>query len=131
MIRDAALGRSGIRVTRLGAGLAPVGGLYTAVDDAQAVATVDSAWEHGLRFFDTAPLYGYGNSERRAGASLGHRPREAFTLATKVGRLIVDRPLCDVPDMWSGTPDGVSPVFDFSAAGVRRSLVESLERLGL
>ena len=138
---EAVLGRSGVRVTRLGAGLAPVGGLYSPIGDAQAMATMDSAWEHGLRFFDTAPLYGYGHSERRAGTALAGRPRDGYALATKVGRLIVDRPPGDAADppggaggaadMWAGTPAGVGAVFDFSAEGVRRSLAQSLARLGL
>src|SRR5215468_7952325 len=82
------LGRSDLVVTRLGLGLAPVGGVYKPVGDEQGVATVDRAWEHGLRLFDTAPLYGYGLSERRTGVALGKRPRDEYVLATKVGRLL-------------------------------------------
>src|SRR3954454_10188905 len=69
------LGRTDLVVTRLALGLAPIGGLYVPVGDEQGVATVDRAWERGLRLFDTAPLYGYGLSERRAGMALGKRPR--------------------------------------------------------
>src|SRR5262245_65904001 len=68
------LGRTGLMVTRLGLGLGPIGGLYEAVGDVQAVATVDRAWQRGLRLFDTAPLYGYGLSDRRAGAAVAVRP---------------------------------------------------------
>src|SRR3954469_9497300 len=82
------LGRSDLVVTRLGLGLAPVGGLYKPVGDETGVATVDRAWQRGLRLFDTAPLYGYGLSERRAGLALRARPRDEFVLATKVGRLL-------------------------------------------
>jgi D-threo-aldose 1-dehydrogenase len=122
------LGRTDVRVTRLGLGCAPIGGLYEPVSEANARAVVDRAWEHGLRLFDTAPLYGSGLSERRVGAALHDRPRDALVLSTKVGRLL----------RAGGEPDAVfegalplEPVFDFSFDGVLRSLDESLERLGL
>src|SRR3954454_11398490 len=83
------LGRTDLVVTRLALGLAPIGGLYRPVGDEQAIATVDRAWERGVRLFDTAPLYGYGLSERRLGISLSKRPRDQFVLATKVGRVLV------------------------------------------
>ncbi|WP_346534211.1 aldo/keto reductase [Micromonospora sp. DPT] len=123
------LGRTGLTVTRLGLGLAPIGGLFTAVGDEVARATVEAAWDLGLRYFDTAPLYGCGLSERRAGAVLAGRPRDEFTLSTKVGRLLVPDG-CDRQEFWAESTD-LAPVFDFSAAGVRRSHAESLERLGL
>ena len=82
------LGRSGLEVTRLGFGTASIGGLYTAVEAADATATVERAWDIGIRLFDTAPLYGYGTAERRLGETLATRPREAFVLSTKVGRLV-------------------------------------------
>jgi D-threo-aldose 1-dehydrogenase len=138
-----ALGRTGISVTGLGFGGASIGGLFEAVDDADAVATVDRAWDLGVRYFDTAPLYGYGASERRMGQALRGRPRDAFVLSTKVGRLIrptdripagadVDRQARDGRDdaYYEGT-GAVRPVFDYSRDGVVRSLEESLERLGL
>ncbi|MEU4155266.1 aldo/keto reductase [Actinoplanes sp. NPDC026670] len=123
------LGRTPVHVTRLGLGLAPLGGLYSVVGDDAARATVEHAWQLGVRFFDTAPLYGNGLSERRAGPVLAGKPREAFALSTKVGRLL--RPGgADTQEIWA-EPTGVTPVFDFSAAGVRRSYAESLDRLGL
>jgi D-threo-aldose 1-dehydrogenase len=99
---------------RLGLGCAPLGGLYTAVSEEDARATIDAAWDAGIRFFDVAPLYGEGLAEKRLGAGLAGRPRDEYVLSTKVGRLVVDG---DV-------------VFDFSRDGVLRSLEESLERLG-
>ncbi|MFI5840206.1 aldo/keto reductase [Catenuloplanes sp. NPDC051500] len=134
------LGGSDVLVTRLGLGLAPIGGLYAPVGDATATAVIDRAWERGIRLFDTAPLYGHGVSERRAGAALRGRPRAQFVLSTKVGRLLVpgevpDRPvpLKPGPDrtMWAELPTGVTTRFDFSAAAIRRSVAESLHRLGL
>jgi D-threo-aldose 1-dehydrogenase len=120
------LGGTDVTVTRLGMGLAPIGGLYSAVGDRTATAAVDEAWRRGVRFFDTAPLYGAGLSERRAGAAL--RERDGFTLATKVGRRVSG----DDPErsgIWAEHGGGVS--WDFSAAGVRTEHQESLERLGL
>src|SRR6185436_14840236 len=82
------LGRTGLNVTRLGFGGASIGGLFSAVSDADAHATLRRAWDLGIRLFDTAPLYGYGASERRFGAALRDEPRDSFVLSTKVGRLV-------------------------------------------
>ena len=137
------LGGTGLAITRLGFGGASIGGLFTAVDDDAAVGVVRHAWDLGIRSFDTAPLYGYGASERRIGAALRDRPRDAFTLSTKVGRLVRDEasipPGADIDrQALDGREDAyyvrtrpVRLVFDYSADGVRRSLEESLERLGL
>jgi D-threo-aldose 1-dehydrogenase len=137
------IGRTGVRVTRLSFGGATIGGLFREVADADAVATVRHAAAIGVRYFDVAPAYGYGNSERRVGIGLAGRPRASFTLSTKVGRLLVPRdritPEMDVDYQradgqddyyYRGTPP-VRPVFDYSYDGVLRSLDESLERLGL
>lgn len=117
-------------MTRLGLGLASLGGLFTPVPDAQALATVDRAWESGLRFFDTAPVYGYGRSEDRAGRALRVRPRADYVLCTKVGRLI-ERGGPDTQPIWADPPPGVGPRRDHSYDAVLRSVAESLERLGL
>jgi len=123
------IGSTGIEVTRLGLGLAPIGGLYSPVSERQARATVEKAWDLGIRYFDVAPLYGNGLSETRAGAVLRDKPRESFVLSTKVGRLL--RPGgAEHQRIWS-EPVDVTPVFDFSADGVRTSYAESLTRLGL
>lgn len=125
------LGRTSLGVTRLVLGCAPLGGLYTDVSDEQAESTLAEAWRLGVRSFDTAPFYGAGLSERRVGAFLSTRPRDEFVLSTKVGRLLVE---ADPGEGTSGGSTGeppLRPVFDYSAAGVRRSLEESLERMGL
>lgn len=123
------IGRTGVHVTRLGLGLAPIGGLYRPVGDRQARATVARAWQLGVRYFDVAPLYGNGLAERRAGPVLAARPRADFALSTKVGRLL--RPGGgDGQDIWA-EPAGVAPRFDFTGDGVRASYAESLARLGL
>lgn len=126
------LGRTSpsVEVTRLGLGGAPIGGLYTPVSDAEATATIERALAHGLRLFDTAPLYGHGLSERRTGAALAGFPRDQFALSTKVGRLLVPGDEGAQP-IWADLPPGIVPRFDFSYAGVMRSVEESLSRLGL
>ncbi|MFE0526273.1 aldo/keto reductase [Micromonospora parva] len=123
------VGRTDVAVTRLGLGLAPIGGMFAAVGDDVAHATVAAAWDLGLRYFDTAPLYGCGLSERRAGAVLAGKPRDAFTVSTKVGRLLVPDG-GDRQEFWA-EPTDLAPRFDFSAAGVCRSHAESLARMGL
>ena len=137
------LGRTGLEVTRLGFGTASIGGLYTAVDAGDAIATVERAWEIGIRLFDTAPLYGYGEAERRLGAVLATHRRDSFVLSTKVGRLVRRSeeisPDADIdPQSIDGREDAfysrsepVRMLFDYSADAVRRSIDESLARLGL
>jgi D-threo-aldose 1-dehydrogenase len=114
-----------IELAPLGLGTAPLGGLYDAVGDEAAHAVVARAWDHGMRYFDTAPYYGSGLAERRLGAALRGRPRDQFVVSTKVGRLL--RPGTSA---WPGAP-GLEAYFDFSRDGTLRSLDESLERLGL
>ncbi|TMD15196.1 MAG: aldo/keto reductase [Chloroflexi bacterium] len=81
----APLGKTSLRVTRLGLGTAPLGGLFEAVTDDEAHRVVEAAWQAGIRFFDTAPLYGHGLAERRLGEVLRTKPRNEFVLATKDG----------------------------------------------
>ena len=89
----------------IGLGTAPIGGLFEPVDEETALATVDRAWERGVRFFDTAPLYGLGLSERRLGKALAGRPRDEFVLATKVGRLLrADAPAAREEAQWHEAP---------------------------
>jgi D-threo-aldose 1-dehydrogenase len=114
-----------IELGRLALGTAPIGGLYSAVEDETARAVVDRAWELGLRYFDTAPRYGAGLAERRLGAALRGRPRDEFVVSTKVGRL-----LRAGRSEWGGAPELVD-YFDFSYDATLRSLDESLGRLGL
>ncbi|MBQ0826047.1 aldo/keto reductase [Streptomyces tagetis] len=129
------LGAGPVEVGPLGFGAAAIAGLYTEVPEEQAHRAVDAAWDRGIRYFDTAPHYGLGLSERRLGAALRTRPRDAYTLSTKVGRLLEPLPGGAGPgdDLAGGfaVPATHRRVWDFSADGVRRSLEASLERLGL
>jgi D-threo-aldose 1-dehydrogenase len=124
----------GLAVSRLGFGGASLGNLYLETPDAQARASVDAAWDGGVRYFDTAPHYGLGLSERRLGAALAGRPRADYVLSTKVGRLLVPNKAPTGSDLEAGgfaVPDDLVRRFDFSRDGVLRSLEASLDRLGV
>ncbi len=102
--------------------------------DETAAGAVSAAWDAGVRYFDTAPHYGLGLSERRLGLALAGRPRSEFLVSTKVGRLLVPNPSpggSDIDDGGFAVPDDVARVYDYSRDGVRRSLDSSLERLQL
>ena len=119
-------------LTDLGFGAAQLGNLYRAVDDDTATDAVTAAWEQGLRYFDTAPHYGLGLSERRVGAALAGRPRDEYVLSSKVGRLIEPNPTPTETDLDNGfdVPGDRRRRRDYTADGVLRSLEESLTRLG-
>ncbi|HET6627845.1 MAG TPA: aldo/keto reductase [Nocardioidaceae bacterium] len=123
-----------VALSRLGYGAANVGNLYRALTDDEAWQILDTAWECGIRYFDTAPHYGLGLSERRLGAFLATKPRADYVVSTKVGRLLRPNPsgagrMDDENDF--AVPADLKRVWDVTADGVRRSLEESLERLGL
>lgn len=113
---SAEVGNTELQVTRLGMGTAPIGNLYSPIDDAEALETVRRSYDHGIRFFDTAPLYGTGEAERRLGLALRGVPRDEVIIQTKVGRIV--------------RSDG-SIYFDYSRDGVMKSIEDSLERLGM
>lgn len=126
------LGNGGLTFTELGMGTAPLGNLYRAISDDEAHAVLERAWQAGLRYFDTAPLYGLGLSETRLNRFLRDKPRDDYVLSTKVGRLLQP---CG-PDQrsglgkWFDVPDR-REVYDYSYDGVMRSVEQSLERLGV
>ena len=117
----------------LGFGAAGIGNLYRAMDDAVAAATGEAAWQGGVRYFDTAPHYGLGLSELRLGAALAGKPREAFLLSSKVGRLLVPHPAPTPDDLADGfdVPGDLARQWDPTESGVRRSIEGSLQRLGV
>ena len=124
------LGRTGIEVTTLGLGLAPLGNLYRAVSDGEARDTVDTAIELGIRYFDTAPYYGFGLSERRAGDTLRGKPE--VVISTKAGRLLKPAHV-DTSAERHGfvSPMPFEPVYDYTHDGILRSHEQSVQRLGL
>lgn len=126
------IGETKVELTGLGFGAAGIGNLYRAVTDEQADAAVAAAWEAGIRYFDTAPHYGLGLSERRLGAALRDRPRGDFVISSKVGRLLVpnEHPTGS-DDEGFAVPDDLRRHWDFSRDGVLRSIEATLERTGL
>ena len=116
-----------------GYGAAALGNLFSPLDDETAAATVDAAWNAGIRHFDVAPHYGLGLAERRIGAALAQRPRGEYVLSTKVGRLLRPSPETagQLDDMGFAVPADVRRVWGLSEAGLRASLAESLERMGV
>ena len=120
----------GLDVTAIGLGTAPLGGLFAPVSEADAEATIERAWSLGVRFFDTAPLYGFGLAERRLGGFLRRQQRDSFAISTKVGRVLRPARAAAEDDHYKGTPEE-RPQFDFSYDGVMRSVEDSLARLGL
>jgi len=115
-------------------GAANVGNLYRALSDEQAHAVLEAAWNAGIRYFDTAPHYGLGLSERRLGDFLATKPRREYKISSKVGRLLRANPegrgRLDIENDFV-VPADLTRAWDFSADGIRRSLDESLARLGL
>jgi D-threo-aldose 1-dehydrogenase len=126
------LGRTNVRLTQLGLGGAGLGDLFDVLDDADANATLHAAWDAGIRYFDTSPWYGRGQSEHRFGRALYRRPRADYVLSTKVGRLF--RAVHDAEHFEHGFWRGgltFQHRFDYSYDGVMRSFEDSLQRLGL
>ncbi len=121
-----------LALTDLGFGASVIGNLYRATPEEEALAAVAAAWDAGIRYFDTAPHYGLGLSERRLGAALRDRPRDEYVLSSKVGRLLVpnENPT-GVDDDGFAVPDDVRRQWDFSRDGVLRSIEATLQRTGL
>ncbi|WP_425039485.1 aldo/keto reductase [Primorskyibacter sp. S187A] len=126
------LGNGGLTFTELGFGTAPLGNLYKAISDADARATLDAAWAGGVRYYDTAPLYGLGLSETRLNPFLRDKPRDDYVLSTKVGRLM--QPCA--PEhrtgigKWFEVPQRREH-YDYTYDGVMRSFEASFNRLGV
>lgn len=125
------LARTGLEVTVLGFGSAPLGDIYDVLDDAVAIATVETAAASGVTLFDTAPLYGQGSAEHRIGTALRRRPRGSYVVSTKVGRLLTPAPAGRVKTsrFVGGLEFNVTNDYSYDAA--MRSHEQSLHRLGL
>lgn len=130
-LATAQLGKTRLRVTRLGLGGAPLGGLFQDVAEATATDTIRRVLALGVNFLDTAPLYGHGKSESYFGRALAGVAHDSYVLATKVGRVLV--PVEPGKLEWDefDHPAPFRPVFDFSYDGVMRSFESSLKRLSL
>ncbi len=132
MIPARKLPRSAIELSELSLGGAQLGNLYREISDEQARETVGASWALGIRYFDTAPHYGLGLSERRLGPALAEHPRDAYALSSKAGRLLapVER-VQGTDNEGFAVPAAYARVWDFSRDGIRRSIGDSLERLDL
>jgi D-threo-aldose 1-dehydrogenase len=116
---------------RFGLGGVPLGNEFEVVTDEDADATLKASWEAGVRYFDVSPWYGLGLAERRYGRFLHRQPRDSYLISTKVGKLLKASPDNRGAELfpYAGSPDDV--MFDYSADGVRRSIEDSLQRLGI
>lgn len=125
------IGRTGLEVTAFGFGTAPVGNIFREIDEATSDAMFREAWGQGVRYYDTAPMYGHGLSELRTGYSLRWQERDAFTLSSKVGRVLTPAPRAAIDyGPWVNAGRFASR-FDYSHDGVMRSFEDSLQRLNL
>lgn len=125
------IGKTSLQVTEYSFGGASLGNLFAEVSKANADATLEAAWSAGMRYFDTAPHYGFGLSERRFGDFLRDKQRDSFVLSTKVGRLLKPAPRDQVPGLGFVNPFDFREIYDYSYDGVMRSIEDSYQRLGL
>ena len=124
------IGQSDVQVTEWGMGCASLGGVGDRISNEDSDSILEAAWDMGIRYYDTAPLYGHGLSEKRVGRILSQKPREEFTISTKIGRLLV--PLSEGTRFEQMRDnEGLAIRYDYSAEAVIRSVESSLERLGL
>jgi D-threo-aldose 1-dehydrogenase len=125
------VGRTGLSVTALGLGGAPLGDLFAVLDEAHALATIERAFDSGIGLFDTAPQYGHGLSEHRFGHVLRRKPRDAFVLSTKVGRLLKPTPADKVQRGGFKNSLNFAIVHDYTYDATMRSIDDSYQRLGM
>ena len=122
------IGTTGVKVSVLGLGGAPLGGNFVDLDDNKAVGVVSEAISSGLTYFDTAPWYGFGRSERTVGNALRGM---SFTISTKVGRILKPGAVPDPENYGMINPLPFNPVYDYSYDGIMRAYEDSLQRLGI
>jgi len=125
------LGNTGLELSTFSFGAAGIGNLYREVSREDTMATLETAWKAGIRYFDTAPHYGHGLSERRLGDFLRDKPKGSYVLSSKVGRLLKPVAEEDIPDHGFVRPLPFAVVHDYTYDGIMRSYQDSLARLGL
>lgn len=123
--------RTGLTLTALGLGCAQMGGLYRPTSLAEAAGAFRAAWDRGIRYYDTAPFYGFTRSERRLGTFLTEEPRGDYVVSTKVGRVMVPDPTVGAMEEGYADPLPFRPIFDYTHDGVLRSFEASRQRLGI
>jgi D-threo-aldose 1-dehydrogenase len=131
-MRRRTINGTSLSLTELGFGASVIGNLYRVTPDDDAAAAIVAAWDRGIRYFDTAPHYGLGLSERRLGATLADYPRQEYVVSSKVGRILVpnEHPTGADPEGFA-VPDDLRRTWDFSRDGVLRSIEATLRRTGL
>lgn len=130
-IKTREIGHTGVAVTEFGCGGGPFGNLMAPMSDADAIATINAAWEAGVRYFDTSPIYGFGLSELRMGAAVRGLPRDHVVISTKVGRILMPDPGPHPFRKLFVDAGPFRPDYDYSYDGVMRSWEHSQQRLGL
>ncbi|HEY1987595.1 MAG TPA: aldo/keto reductase [Terracidiphilus sp.] len=116
---------------RFGIGGVPLGNEFAVVTDKDAYGTIEAAWNAGVRYYDMAPWYGLGLAERRYGNFLHDKKRSEFIVSSKVGKLLKASKTAKNKEIFPFSPSPNDVVFDYTAAGVRRSIEDSLQRLGI
>ncbi len=124
-------GRVDLNVTAFGFGTAPLGNIFREIDEKTSDSMFQRAWNRGVRYFDTAPMYGHGLSEHRTGHSLRWKPREEYILSSKVGRVLTPAKKQDIEYAPWTNAGRFQMNFDYSYDGTMRSFEDSLQRLGL
>ena len=124
-------GRTNLQVTAFAFGTAPIGNIFKPIDEATSDTMIQSAWDAGVRYYDTAPMYGHGLSELRTGYSLRWKNRDDFVLSSKVGRILKPkrRAEIDFAPWTNAAPNEM--IFDYSYDGTMRAFEDSLQRLAL
>lgn len=117
-------------ITQMGLGGVAIGNGFAVHPDVECLETMQAAWDAGVRYYDTSPWYGLGISERRMGLFLKDKPRESFTISTKIGRILEPKDDFKLPGIWKGRLN-FSYKYDYTASGTRRSVEDSLQRMGL
>jgi len=126
------LGRTALELTVLGFGATAIGNLYRAISNEEAQATLLAVWAEGIRYFDTAPLYGVSLSETRLGSYFARKPRNDYVISTKVGRVLEPAAVGErMPENIYPSVPLLRPRFDYTRDGIMRSFEESLKRLQL
>ena len=125
------IGRTGLKATVLGLGGAPLGDFSELIPEDRATATIEAAWQAGVRFYDTAPLYGHGLSEHRFGHALRRKPRDSFVLSSKIGRVLRAEAPEAIDRGWFKGGLNFAADYDYSYDGAMRSIEHSLARLGM
>ncbi|MEM8729142.1 MAG: aldo/keto reductase [Pseudomonadota bacterium] len=124
-------GRVDLEVTAFSFGTAPIGNIFREIDEATSDAMIQTAWDAGIRYYDTAPMYGHGLAELRTGYSLRWKERDDFVLSSKVGRMLRPARKADIDyGMWTNA-GRFKVEYDYSYDGTMRSLEDSLQRMNL